>query len=107
MGTPAEQKAHQGSYFEFGAGLWYGIGTNAQVNPPLDKAQVSEQGFIGEARIGFGKHLSEIFDFGVVVPVSYGYFHRDSAGAANMLTSDYRGFELEGLLALRANIRLL
>jgi hypothetical protein len=106
IGDPKTVEAHESAYFEFGAGLWYGIATGAQVMPPLDKAQVTDQGFIGEGRIGLGKHLSNIFDFGVVVPVSYGYFFRDNAGAANNLSTHYRSFEVEGLLALRANIKL-
>jgi hypothetical protein len=106
MGSPEEIKNHEGMYFEIGAGLWYGIATGAQVMPPLDKAQVTDQGFLGEARLGIGKHLSNIFDFGLVVPASYGYFFRDNAGAANNLSTHYRGFEVEGLLALRANIKL-
>jgi len=107
LGSAADIKAHTSPYLEMGAGLWYGIATGAQVMPPLDKAQVTDQGFIFEGRIGVGKHLSNIFDFGLVVPVSYGYFFRDNAGAANNLSTNYRGIAVEGLLALRANIKLL
>ena len=107
-GSAADQKAHKGGYFEISGGLWYGIATGAQVMPPLDKAQVTDQGFLGEGRFGFGTHLSSVFDFGVEVPVSYGYFFRDGAGTAvNDLSTHYRGWQIEGLLALRANIRLL
>jgi hypothetical protein len=106
MGNAEDIKAHKSGYFELGAGLFYGIATGAQVMPPLDKAQVTDQGFLGEGRIGLGKHLSNIFDFGLEVPVTYGYFFRDSVGAANNLSTHYRGFAVEGLLALRANIKL-
>ncbi len=107
-GSTEDQKAHKGGYFEISGGLWYGIGTGAQVMPPLDKAQVTDQGFIGEGRVGIGIHLSSVFDFGVVVPVQYGYFFRDGSGTAvNDLSTHYRGWAVEGLLALRANIRLI
>lgn len=107
MGDPESIKKHESGYFEIATGLWYGVATGAQVMPPLDKAQVTDQGFLAEGRIGFGKHLSKIFDFGLEVPVSYGYFFRDNAGAANNLSTNYRGVQVEGLLALRANIKLL
>ncbi|HSN29684.1 MAG TPA: hypothetical protein VLT45_25530, partial [Kofleriaceae bacterium] len=87
--------------------LWFGLGTGAQVMPPLDNAQITDKAFIGEGRLGFGRHLDKVFDLGVVVPVSYGYFFKSGNGAAaNDLSTHYRGFEAEVLLALRANIRL-
>ena len=107
MGSPEDRKAHTGGYAELGMGLWYGVGTGAQVRPPLDKAQLTDQGFLGDVRLGFGKHLSNIFDFGVVVPVSYGYFFKDGAGAnANDLSTNYRSIQVEGLVVLRGNIKL-
>lgn len=92
-----------GLYVELGAGLWYGVGSGAQANPPVNDARVTDQGLIGEARLGLGKHLSSIFDLGVIVPVSYGYFIR-SSGPITDLSTHYVGFEVEGLLALRANL---
>lgn len=96
--------SESGLYVELGAGLWYGMGTGAQVKPPLDRSQVTDRGIIGEARVGVGKHLSSIFDLGVIVPVSYGYFLRSSAGGLSDLSTHYIGFQAEGLIALRANI---
>jgi hypothetical protein len=107
LGSAEERKAGKGSYLEFGGGLWFGLGTGAQVMPPLDNAQITDKALIGEGRIGFGKHIDKVFDFGVEVPVSYGYFLKSGNGAAaNDLSTHYRGFEVEALLALRANIRL-
>ena len=107
LGSAADRKANKGGYFEFGAGMWFGLGTGAQVMPPLDNAQITDKAFVGEARFGFGKHLSKVFDLGVVVPVGYGYFFKTGNGAAvNDLDTHYRGIEAEALLALRANIRL-
>lgn len=93
-----------GPFAELGTGLSYGVGTGAQVRPPLDRAQVTEQGLIAEARLGVGMHLSSIFDVAVIVPLSYGYFLRSSAGPASDLSTHYIGFQAEALVALRANI---
>lgn len=107
LGSAEDRKAGKGGYFEFGAGLWFGLGTGAQVMPPLDNAQITDKGFIGEMRFGIGKHLDKVFDLGVVVPVGYGYFFKTGNGAgANDLSTNYRGVQAEALLSLRANIRL-
>ena len=106
-GSAEDRKAGKGGYIEFGGYLWFGLGTGAQVMPPLDNAQITDKAFLGEGRLGFGKHLDKIFDLGVVVPVSYGYFFKSGNGAAaNDLSTHYRGVEAEALLTLRANIRL-
>lgn len=107
-GTEQERKVRKGGYAEFGFGGWFGIGTGQQVVLPLDNAQLSDKGFLAEARFGFGKHLNSYMDFGVVIPVSYGYFFKEGNGAtANNLSTHYRGLEAEALLALRLNLRLL
>lgn len=107
LGTAEERKAGKGNYIEFAGGLWFGLGTGAQVMPPLDNAQITDKALIGEGRFGFGRHLDKVFDLGLVVPVSYGYFIKTGNGAAaNDLSTHYRGVEGEVLLALRANIRL-
>lgn len=106
-GTEAEKKQHEGGYVGFGVGLAFGVGTGQQVMPPLDNAQVSDKGFLLESRLDFGKHLSKVFDIGVAVPISYGYLFKSGNGAtANNLSDQYRGWQAEALLALRANIRL-
>ena len=106
-GTEQERKAGEGGYFEFGAALWFGVGTGQQVMPPLDNAQLSDKAFLIEGRLGFGKHLSSNFDLGVIVPVSYGFFFKSGNGAgANNTSNQYRGAEVEALLALRAKVSL-
>lgn len=107
-GDPKQQKAHEGGYFEFGVGGWFGVGTGQQVMPPLDNAQITDKAFLVEGRVGAGKHLSSVFDFGLTVPVSWGYFFKNGNGAAaNDVSTHYRGVQGEALLVLRANIRLL
>jgi hypothetical protein len=108
LGDPKQQKAHTGGFFEFGLGGWFGLGTGQQVDPPLDNAQVTDKAFLVEGRVGGGKHLSSVFDVGVTVPVSWGYFFKNGNGAAaNDRSTHYQAIQGEALLYLRANLRLL
>jgi hypothetical protein len=108
LGDAKQQKAHEGGYVEFGGGAWFGVGTGQQVMPPLDNAQITDKAFMVEGRVGAGKHLGGVFDFGVTVPVSWGYFFKNGNGAvANDVSTHYRSVQAEALLVLRANIRLL
>ncbi len=107
QGSEKEKKEGKGGYIEFGGYLWFGLGTGAQVMPPLDNAQITDKAFLGEARFGFGKHLDSIFDLGVELPVSYGYFFKTGNGAAaNDLSTHYQGVQGEALVVLRGNLRL-
>jgi hypothetical protein len=107
-GDPRQQKAHEGGYVEFGAGGWFGLGTGQQVKPPLSNSQISDKAFLVEGRLGAGTHLSSVFDLGVTVPVSWGYFFKNGSGAAvNNTSTHYRSVQGEALVVLRANIRLL
>ena len=108
LGDVKQQKAHEGGFVEFGVGAWFGLGTGQQVMPPLDNAQITDKAFLVEARLGGGKHINKVFDFGVVVPVSWGYFFKNGNGAAaNDRSTHYQGIQGEALLFLRGNIRLL
>lgn len=107
LGDAKQRKAHLGNYVEMGAGLWFGIGTGAQVQPPLDNAQLTDKAFLAEARVGFGRHLNKVFDIGLEVPASYGFYFKSGNGAgANNTSNQYEGWMLEGLVALRANLRI-
>ncbi len=106
FGDLAQRKSHDGGgFFEFGGGGWFGLGTGQQVMPPLDNAQITDKGFIAEGRVGIGAHLSSIFDLGVQVPVSWGYFIKNGV-AVNETSSHYQGVQGEALLYLRGNLRL-
>jgi hypothetical protein len=105
-GSEEQKKQHKGSYFELGAGLGFGVGTGAQVDPPLDNSEVTDKAFMLQGNVGFGKHLSNVFDIGVAVPVSWGYFFK-SGGGANDTDNQYQAVQVEALLVLRANIRFI
>lgn len=105
MGSEQDKKLHKGSYFELGVWPGFGLATGAQVDPPLDNSEVSDKGFMLDMRIGAGKHLSKIFDIGVAVPTSWGYFLRNGMGAAaNDVSTHYQSVQVEVLIVLRANL---
>ena len=107
-GNEKERKEGKGGYAEFSAAAWFGIGTGQQAMLPLDNAQLSDKAFLAEGRFGFGTHADEHFDFGVTVPVSYGWFFKSGNGAgANNVSNQYRGFAVEALLLLRLHLSLL
>jgi hypothetical protein len=107
-GGPDAKKNKTGGYVEIGAWIGFGVATGAQVDPPLDNSEVSDKGFMLQGRFGFGKHLSKNFDIGLQVPASWGYIFRSGDGAAaNDASSQYQSIQLEALLVLRANIKLI
>ena len=106
--TPEEKKASKGMFVELGWNVGFGIGTGQQVDPPLSNDELTDKGFFATGRIGIGTHLSSVFDVGLAVPVTYGYYFKSGDGAvANDLSTHYQSAQIEALLYLRANIRLL
>src|SRR5262249_23364869 len=105
MGDEKQKKEHEGTFVDVGAFLGLGLGTGQQVMPPLSNSQITDKAFLIEGRFGYGKHLSRVFDFGVTVPVSWGYFLKNGDGAtANDLSTHYRGVQAEAVLFLRGHI---
>ena len=108
LGDAKQQKAREGGFFEIGGGGWFGVGTGQQIMPPLDNEQITDKAFLVEGRLGLGKHVSSSWDYGIAVPISWGYFFKNGNGAvANDVSTHYRGIQAEALLFLRLNIRLL
>ncbi len=107
-GAKAKAPDRDGGFVEFAGNVWFGVGTGQQVSPPLDNSQITDKALLGEARVGIGKHVNNLIDFGLQVPVSWGYFIKNGNGAtANDLSTHYRGVQAEALLYLRLNLRLL
>jgi hypothetical protein len=88
-------------YFEIGVHAAFGLGTGAQVMPPLDNAQITDKGFLFEIRPGFGKLLGSGFRLGLSFPLSGGYFFKSGNGATvNDLSTHYQGVEAAALITL-------
>ena len=77
--------------------------------PPLSNDEVTDKALPrSRAGLGFGKHLNKLFDIGVAVPVSWGYFFKNGVDtSANDVSTHYQSFQIEGLVYLRVNIKLL
>ncbi|MCX5744632.1 MAG: hypothetical protein NT062_19250 [Proteobacteria bacterium] len=97
-----------GGFAEVGLGVYFGLGTGQQVDPPLDNSEITDKAVQVEGRFTLGTHLNNVLDFGVALPVSYGYFIKNGADVvANNLDNHYRGVQAELLLFVRANLRFL
>lgn len=105
---PKKDDKKEGQFFEIGLGLFGGLGTGQQVDPPLDNSEITDKALLIEGRLGLGKHVNNVLDVGVLIPVSYGYFIKNGADVvANDLDNHYRGVQGEVLLYLRVNARIL
>ncbi len=63
--------------------------------------EITDNGFLLEARVGFGKRLGHGLRLGVTIPVSGGYFFKSGNGATvNNLSTHYQGIEARALLTL-------
>lgn len=88
-------------YWGLGFHVAFGLGTGAQVMPPLDNAQITDKAFTVEVRPEFGKLLGGGFRVGIALPISGGYFFKSGNGAtANDLSTHYQGVEAAALLTL-------
>jgi hypothetical protein len=101
-----DDKDKTGPYAFFGVGLSLGAGTGAQVQLPLDAGELTDRGIAGVGRVGFGTHLTSLFDVGIEVPMSYGYYLKSGAGAANNLSTHYQAVNVQGMVFLRARFGL-
>ena len=106
LGTTQEKKERKGKFFQVSAMAGFGLGTGQQVDPPLDNSEITDKGFMLGGKAALGTHLSKYFDFGLMVPVQYGYFFKNGV-AVNDVTNHYQGIHLEALLFLRMYIKLI
>lgn len=108
-GVKTEQGEHLGGYpsryFELGAGVGYAVGTGQQVDPPLDASELTDQGFLAQAFIGYGMHITKRWTLGLSVPVRAAYMTKKGADAtANTLDNHYTELSAAALLALRFTV---
>lgn len=103
----AQKRGEKGkleSYFEMGLGVGYGVGTGQQVELPLDASEVSDKGFLLEAKLGGGIVVGNVIYLGVSVPVSAGYLFK--SGFANDESNQYWSAQGGVLLVARGKIKL-
>jgi hypothetical protein len=102
----AQKPEPHGKFVHIAAGAGFGVGTGAQVDPPLNNEQVDDKAFLIEGKLGIGKHAGKHTDWGLLVPITYGYFFKNGV-PANMLENHYQGIHVEALLFLRLRVKML
>ncbi len=100
-----EVGGYSSMFFELGMGAGFGVGTGKQVQPPLDNGELTDKGFLFEARGMLGYRLTEMFTIGVTIPVSFGYYTKVGEGTtANNVDNHYSGMSAAGMLTFRGNL---
>ena len=105
-GTPADKKAFNGGYVEFGIFAGFGVGTGAQVDPPLDNSEVTDKGFVAELKLGAGFAVGKVMSVGVALPISAGYYFMSDQGTANDAGTHYQAVEAAFLVNLRLKLKV-
>lgn len=98
------EEGKQTGYVEVGLGFGFGVGTGQQPELPLDNAQVSDKGFVVEAKLGAGFVLGGVVGVGVSVPVSAGYLFK--SGFANDRDNQYASVQGAVMVVVRGKIKL-
>jgi hypothetical protein len=97
--------AKKTGYFELGLGVGFGVGTGQQVDPPLDASEVTDRGFLVEAKLGAGMYFANgLVGIGLSLPVQAGYFFK--SGFANDVENQYYGAQGALLLVVRGKFKL-
>jgi hypothetical protein len=91
-------------FAEMGMGLGFGVGTGQQVDPPLDNSEVTDKGFLFEARGLVGYRLNKLLSVGMSVPVQFGYFTKSGLGSvANNVDNHYSSMGGAAMFTFRSN----
>lgn len=94
-------------FAELGMGAGFGVGTGLQVVPPLDNSQVTDKGFLLEARAFVAYRITSIFSLGVMLPAQFGYFTKSGSGtAANNIDNHYSAASGGAMLTFRSSWQL-
>jgi hypothetical protein len=105
-GGKKDEKTKAKGYVELGLGAGFGVGTDRQVDPPLDNSEVNDKGFLVEGKFGVGAQLGSAFQLGVLVPVTAGYYFMSDAGTANNAGTHYQAVEAAVLVNFRLKIKV-
>lgn len=87
-------------YGEIGVNLGFGVGTGQQIDPPLDNAQITDKGFLVEARLGVGYRFNKVISAGLTVPIQFAHVFKNDV-PANDLSSQYQQIQVAALANLR------
>ncbi len=86
----------------FGAG--FGLGTGQQISPPLDNAQISDKGVVGEVAAALRYRFNGVVALGVQVPLTVAYLWKNDA-PINQAQS-YSSVSVKGLVFLELTLGL-
>jgi hypothetical protein len=107
LGDTPEPGKKPKTYGEVGIAIGYGVGTGQQIVPPLDNAQLSDKGFLGQVSFGADYRLSSLFSIGITVPISYGYLFKAGNGVvANDSANQYQQINITPFVYLRLHLEL-
>ncbi len=95
---------HAPAYIELGLAIGFGVGTGQQVDPPLDRSEVVDRGFLAQVNGEIGYRLTKVLSIGLRVPVQFGWMFKP--GFANDETKQYQSIQAAALLQMRVDFRL-
>lgn len=102
-----KDKRHHSGYGALGIGVGFGVGTGQQVDPPLDNAQITDKGAVGQVHLDFGYRLNQVMSIGIHIPVQVNWLFRNQPDAfANDESSWYGEYNVSGFVTLRANFAI-
>jgi hypothetical protein len=93
------------NYGNLGFGVGLGLGTGQQVTPPLDNAQISDKGFMGQLHFSAEHRFNDVISFGLKVPIEFGYMFKNGV-AANDKMNQYMSIHACALVYLQFKLAL-
>jgi hypothetical protein len=101
-------KGYSKGYGEVGIAIGYGVATGQQVDPPLDRTEVTHQGFLGQVSLDFGHRLNKVLSIGIRIPIQAGYILADSDQNTTAQSEENWYSSLQGavLVTMRMNFSL-
>ena len=97
---PPRQSGKSAQVLRPGIAAGFGFGTPGPVNPPLSDDQISDKGFVAEARLEYEYFLSQFLAVGAKGLGGYHYFLGGNANAALNSSQHSSGYSLAGFATL-------
>lgn len=99
-----EGDTYNRAYAELGLAVGFGVGTGQQVDPPLDRSEVTDKGFLVQSSFMIGYRLNRVISLNARLPVQYGYLFK--SGDANDEGNQYQSLHGSVLFGLRFDLQL-